>query len=218
MKKRMKKGMKKVGTMKRNEIKAVAFDIGGVLYEENPHKHHKELSDFFGIDFSKLKKKWTRHLRHASRGHISPDDYFRLVYSKTGLKNFRFFRKKWIELRAKRLVLDKAVEKIIMGLKGKYVLASFTNIIRAHNPIRVRHGVYRHFDLNVISCREGMRKPEPRFYRLLLKRLKLAPDEIVFIDDFPKNLVPAKRLGMRVILFRNARQLKRDLKRAGVKI
>lgn len=55
------------------------------------------------------------------------------------------------------------------------------------------------FDVLVISGEEGIRKPESAIYALAAERLGLPPQEIVFVDDIPRNLPPAERAGMAVI-------------------
>jgi len=56
-----------------------------------------------------------------------------------------------------------------------------------------------HFDVVVESAKEGLRKPDPRIYRLACERLGVAPEEAVFLDDIGLNLKSAKALGMTTI-------------------
>lgn len=55
------------------------------------------------------------------------------------------------------------------------------------------------FDTLVISGDVGMRKPEERIYELTLDRLDVAADEVVFVDDLPRNVEVARNLGMQAI-------------------
>ena len=57
------------------------------------------------------------------------------------------------------------------------------------------------FDVVVDSAHVGVRKPDPRIFRLALDRLGgTAPEAAVFLDDFHGNVAAAERLGMRGIL------------------
>jgi len=49
------------------------------------------------------------------------------------------------------------------------------------------------------SALEGTRKPEEQFYLKLLNRLKLNPEEVVFLDDFGQNLKTAQKMGFHTI-------------------
>ncbi len=55
------------------------------------------------------------------------------------------------------------------------------------------------FDVLVISGDVGMRKPERRIYELTVERMELAPEEILFVDDLPRNVEVARELGMQVV-------------------
>ena len=65
-----------------------------------------------------------------------------------------------------------------------------------------REGFGELFDAVVISGEEGVRKPDPAIYALAAERLGLPADEIVFVDDLPGNLKPARALGMTTVLHR----------------
>ena len=57
------------------------------------------------------------------------------------------------------------------------------------------------FDAVIDSAHVGIRKPDPRIFRLALERLGgPAPEEAVFLDDFHGNVAAAERLGLRGIL------------------
>jgi len=55
------------------------------------------------------------------------------------------------------------------------------------------------FDQVVESSKVGVRKPEPRFYRIACDLLQIEPTEAVFLDDLGINLKPAAAMGMRTI-------------------
>ena len=55
------------------------------------------------------------------------------------------------------------------------------------------------FDAVVISGEEGIRKPDRAIYELAVERMELPAAEIVFVDDLPGNLKPARDLGMTTV-------------------
>jgi putative hydrolase of the HAD superfamily len=55
------------------------------------------------------------------------------------------------------------------------------------------------FDVFVESAVEGLRKPDPRIYELVCRRLGVPPPATVFLDDIGRNLKTARALGMRTI-------------------
>jgi putative hydrolase of the HAD superfamily len=67
--------------------------------------------------------------------------------------------------------------------------------------VRGRFGLERHIGRWFVSSDLGARKPDPAPYEAVLGALGLAAAEVVFVDDRPANLVPARALGMGTILF-----------------
>ncbi len=55
------------------------------------------------------------------------------------------------------------------------------------------------FDAVVISGQEGVRKPDLLIYEVAIERLGVPASEIVFVDDLPGNLKPARELGMTTV-------------------
>jgi len=61
--------------------------------------------------------------------------------------------------------------------------ASHRSIRQAHPHARFEFLSW--FDGIVVSGEEGVIKPDPRIFRILLERCRIAPGEAVFIDDNP---------------------------------
>jgi 2-haloacid dehalogenase len=83
-------------------------------------------------------------------------------------------------------------------------------------PQRDRFPFLAWFDGVVISGEEGVIKPDPRIFRVLLERYRIAPHEAVFIDDNPANAAAAEALGMRGIHFQSPQVLRRELAALGL--
>ncbi len=55
------------------------------------------------------------------------------------------------------------------------------------------------FDVVLESSKEGVRKPDPRFYQRALDQLGIAANEAVYLDDLGINLKPARAMGLQTI-------------------
>lgn len=66
--------------------------------------------------------------------------------------------------------------------------------------LRRRFGLETWIDPWFISGDLGLRKPSVEIYRLVLERLESKPQDVVFVDDRPRNLDVAKTLGIRTVL------------------
>ena len=82
------------------------------------------------------------------------------------------------------------------------------------NIYRIEHfGISQIFESFISSCWMGVRKPIRRFYQRALGIAHATPETSLFIDDRQQNLIPASSLGMNVMLFKTAEQLRSDLER-----
>ena len=83
----------------------------------------------------------------------------------------------------------------------------------------LRRSRFAFFDLLdgcVISGIEGVAKPDPAIYEILISRYRLDPAATVVVDDLESNVTAARKAGATAILYRDAGQLRRDLRALGV--
>jgi HAD superfamily hydrolase (TIGR01509 family) len=67
------------------------------------------------------------------------------------------------------------------------------------------------FNVVVCSGDEGITKPALAIFELALERLDVAPEEAVFIDDYPGHMEAARALGLHGILFATVQALETEL-------
>ncbi len=79
-----------------------------------------------------------------------------------------------------------------------------------------RFGILRRLEAIVVSGREGVAKPDPRLYRLLLDRYAVDVASAVFVDDNESNCEAAADLGLTAIHFVDAEDLRRRLVELGL--
>src|SRR6476646_5315715 len=70
-------------------------------------------------------------------------------------------------------------------------------------PMRRRFAFLSWFDDIVLSGSERVMKPDPRIFRILFERQRIAPESAVFIDDVPGNAAAAAALGVHGIHIQN---------------
>lgn len=75
------------------------------------------------------------------------------------------------------------------------------------------------FDHVIESAKIGLRKPDPRIYRLMVETLKVDPNNCVYLDDLGVNLKPAREMGMTTIKVTSGAQAIAELEAAtGLKL
>jgi putative hydrolase of the HAD superfamily len=70
------------------------------------------------------------------------------------------------------------------------------------------------FDHVIESAKIGLRKPDPRIYRMMVEALDVNPEHCVYLDDLGVNLKPARDMGMTTIKVLNASQAIAELEAA----
>src|SRR5262249_50235069 len=95
-----------------------------------------------------------------------------------------------------------AVVDTIRRLRGEgYATALLTNNARELAPLwRPLLPLDELFDVVIDSSDVGMRKPDPRIYRLVLSQLGVEAERTAFLEDAPGNVAGATAVGMQAIL------------------
>ncbi len=104
--------------------------------------------------------------------------------------------------------------------KRRFILGCITNNMRLgegpamaetdKKAARIRE-IMEMFDVVVESSKEGIRKPDPEIYRIVLSRMNVLAEQTVFLDDLGVNLKPAKAMGLKTIKVLNEDQALKEL-------
>lgn len=82
--------------------------------------------------------------------------------------------------------------------------------------IEQRVALSRYVPWSFVSCRTGLRKPDPAAFESAARTLGAAPGECLLIDDRPENCAAAQALGMAALRFEDAARLRVALHERGV--
>lgn len=90
------------------------------------------------------------------------------------------------------------VEKLRSNVRT--ALCSNTNMEYSREYI-FKPGLDTLFDVVVLSYQVGYRKPAPEMYRILIQRLALPPEQVLFLDDDPTKFPAAKAQGLQTLIY-----------------
>ena len=76
----------------------------------------------------------------------------------------------------------------------------------------------KYLDIILVSEEIGYMKPQKEAYQFFIDRLKVKPQELIFVDDTEKSIISSKEVGYRSLLFTNYKKLLKDLSFLGVLI
>jgi putative hydrolase of the HAD superfamily len=180
-------------------IKALLFDIGGVLFHSLKGGPRRRWERHLGLAQGQLAEiVFTNPLAlRATIGQATPDDVWQAVGNHFSLSledlsalRFDFWRDgEW----------DMELLGFIRSLKPDYK----TGIV-SDAWLDARQNVKQYinnelFDVIVFSAEEGVKKPDPEIYQRALSRLGVNPQEAAFVDDRLPNILGARQLGMHAI-------------------
>lgn len=146
-------------------------------------------------------------------GQIGRDEFWRLVLEDLPLKESADdLEKEWIG----EYDLISGTKEIIKKLRDKYkVMYLSDNVKERVDKLDARFGFLSWFDGGIFSHEVGVRKPNPKIYEFALQKGGAKPEETVFIDDKPKMLEPAIKMGMTGLVFESPEKLEKDLSEMG---
>ena len=155
-------------------IKAIFFDIGGVLAKEDREKQYSELAEIMNFDMDKFQELRENKVDLFAEGKISEEEYLSF-FSKVLEIDFKKLRDNWTRLAQKYYQIDISVQNTVRKLKDNYILGTLTNIIPLHNQVRKTDGLYKDFKIKLLSFERGYKKPNPLFYKLIFEETHLNP-------------------------------------------
>jgi 2-haloacid dehalogenase len=184
------------------ETDAVVFDLGGVLLDWNPRHLYRALID----DEAEMERflgevctlEW--HAAH-DRGVPVAESCAALAAAHP---QYAELINAWGE-RSEEMIagpIEGTVEILEELLQKGVRCYALTNMERETYPLRLRRFPFmRWFAGTVVSSHEGIAKPDPEIFRLLLGRFGLEPGRTIMIDDSPSNIETAASLGMKAVRF-----------------
>ena len=193
-------------------VKAVFFDIGGVIIRTESQAPREHLAERLNLTSEDLYKAVfeSETSRKASLGTVSEDEHWEAVTRKLGRPNdeVKSIRNEFFA----GDVIDQGLLDFIRSLRPRYKTGVISNAWPGMRPYIVENKFDDAFDSLIISAEVGVMKPQPKIFHLALEQAKVRAGEAVFVDDMPANVEAANALGMRGILFRDPHKTLIELK------
>jgi len=203
-------------------IRAVFWDFGGVI-STSPFDAFNRLERERGLPLDFIRtinatnpdyNAWAR----LERNEISLSEFDRIFAGEARAAGFELPGLAVIAILSGDLRPE--MVEAIRRCRGRFINACLTNNIHVGGdgniPVSAaRVAAFKEvmalFDAVIESSRTGLRKPNPLFYKRACELVKVAPAEVVFLDDLGINLKPAKAMGMTTIKVIDSAQAIRDL-------
>lgn len=194
---------------RKKRIKALLFDAGDLLYYR-PHKGERFaafLSEL-GLNPSSIpQREWEEVRTMAMIGKITKQAYQEQLlrfYGVHGEENLAHGRQVLEEENAD-ISFFEGVKETLLALKRRGFLLGIVTDTYHPTALKLRwlkrEGIGHLWDTFVSSCEVGVRKPDPRIYRMALDELGIEPEEAAFVGHKASELQGAKAMGMTTVAF-----------------
>jgi epoxide hydrolase-like predicted phosphatase len=193
-------------------IRAVLFDMGGVIVRTEYQAPRQHLAERLGMEYDDLVKIVfdTDSGYKASIGAITAEEHWASVLKK--------LKRPAPEMDAIRHeffagdIIDRTLIDFLRSLRGTYKTGIISNAWGDLREYIVREKFDDAFDHMIISAEVGAVKPEAKIYQVALEQVGVRPKEAVFVDDFAVNIEGCEKVGIKGILFKDPNSVLKQLK------
>ena len=187
-------------------IKAIYFDLGGVLFRTEDTTPRSSLGAEFGMSYAEMDAFVfeCKTAALASVGKMSEKEHWLDVTRRLNLPESEMPRVHESFFGGDRL--DAQLIDFLRDIRKTHKTGLISN---AWDGLRAWIGESNFgdiFDEMFISAEIGFAKPDTRIYQFALEKLGIRAEEAIFVDDVQKNISACEALGMRGVLFRNTGQ------------
>lgn len=184
-------------------LKAVIFDVGGVLIRTHSRAGREKWAAKLGLDSWEFENFVFNGEsgRQAQLGLKSNQEHWQWLGEYFGLE-----RPELIQMRRDFFAGDQMNEPLVAYVKRLRLAGYRTGLLSNYNDAARRlwseeYPFIHYFDGVIVSAEVGLLKPNPRIYYLAVQSVDVNPSEALFVDDFAENIAGASAVGMPTIHF-----------------
>ena len=195
------------------EYQAIVFDFGGVLFDWNPRYLFRR---FFDGNLEAMEQFLAETDFTSWNRRLDAGQPFASVVAELCARFPRFAPLFQAYDQYYEVTLAGAIQPnvdTLWRLKQRgYPLYALSNwSMEKYEVIRPKYGFLNWFEAVVISGDVNLIKPDPAIFRVLLGQMGRPAQACLFIDDSPKNIETADRLGFRTLWYQSPEQLQKEL-------
>lgn len=181
-------------------IKAILFDFDGVLTTDKTGSQSilNYISKATGIPFDALKIEYYKYNTRLLNGQLTHKEMWNDFCKNLG----RDIEYSVLTDSFRHTPLDGKMFNLVKELKADYKIGMVTdNKCDRIDEILAYYQLSDLFDIVSVSAEYKSGKESTYIFTKTAEKLAVAPDECVFIDNTAENLIAAKQIGMKTILF-----------------
>jgi len=198
-------------------IRAIVFDWGGVLIENPANGLLRYCAKQLQMTEHSLSNIYRKYAESFQKGLLSEEALWDTI-SPSWKNHIPRIPSLWEKAFKKNYKEHKEMFTLVSQLKQNNYLTGFLSNTEPPAMRFFKKQHYDMFDVTVFSCAERTRKPEKEIYEILLTKLRVQPQETVFVDDRSEFIRGAENIGIHGIVFQDIDQLRNNLTALSIKI
>lgn len=200
------------------QIKVIVFDFGSVITKTDKQSIIHFIAQSLHISPEEGEEA-IHQLKQDTTQNKSEEEFWVAYANKKGMALPDRWNDKLSEVRFKAIKEMPGMISLVKELQRQgYQTALLSNVRESQAAIKRKLGYYHLFTPALLSYEIGVKKPDPKAYQILLSRLQVPPQAVLFIDNQQVNVEAAKKLGMDGIVFTGTSQLIQELKKRGIEV
>lgn len=199
------------------KIEAVIFDLGRVLVNIDLDPLRKKLSASGNLSEGQSVIEKVRDndwIGQLNSGQITLEEFHRMLCETYDYHwSFEEFTEGWCSIFSP----NPEMEELVRELDGRIPLGLLSDTDSRHwEYIQQHYPIVEAFKRPVLSYQVGVCKPDPAMYMAAAESVGALPNRCFYTDDLYKNVEGAWAAGMTAVVFRDAGQIRKELKNAGI--
>lgn len=193
-------------------IRAVFFDLGGVIVRTEYQAPRQQLAERLGMEYDDLDRIVFESETgvQAALGAITSQQHWESV-----IKRLKRPAEELTAIRDEFFagdIVDRQLLEFLRSLRGKIKTGLISNAWSDLRDYLTREKMIDAFDHIIISAEVGVAKPDPKIFQTALEQAGVNPNEAVFVDDFYVNIEGCEKVGMKGIHFKDTESTLQQLK------
>lgn len=182
-------------------IKAILFDVDGVVLIGRKKRFSERLAEEKGISQEKISEFFDNSFRDCSFGRAdlkevlapylkkweydgSVDDFLQFWFESESMKDEEL-------LKIINILRSRGIKCYLATRQEKYRMSYILNNI----------GLKNYFDGTFVTYEIGWDKKHKEYWDYVLDKIKLKPEEIIFFDDTESNVELARKVGIKAYFY-----------------
>ena len=188
-------------------VKAIIFDLAGVIVDiSGISKGYQDLCEEHNKPVEKPWRKFREEWNKTKVDEMSCDDFYKIIANELGVSS-EDIKNVFMD----GIKINEEVKSLILELKENYKIGILSNTTKDILNKDLELWDFREVAEVVTSCDDKVKKPDLEAVDLILEKLNVEKEDVIFVDDKEDTVNKYNEYGVKSIKFEDCEQLTKEL-------